>query len=158
MWNRSSPTFRLGLAGPGIRHSDGETISCTGKSSLLQLRLSGSARGLHTLLSPHSIIGITRTSLPTSEVVNHCFLISYDCYISPDKMVTCLSAMTRLMDLSFHIRRPLIEGPESRLLHILTSLLTRFHFDGISEYFEDLNSNFSTKLFNRSIFDIQGLC
>ena len=92
--------------------------------------------------------------------------IPYSGYISPEEMVTCLSALTRLKSFRLGFRSPQSRiGGESRRLPPLTRIvlatLSKFRFKGNSEYLEDIVSQidaplldyFKITFFNRLIFD-----
>jgi hypothetical protein len=71
-------------------------------------------------------------------------------YISPEAMVTGLSALTRLKDLAIMFEFPYSDSfPDRRirrtplLIRAALSSLTRFRFQGVSEYLEDLLARIS---------------
>jgi hypothetical protein len=111
--------------------------------------------------------GLPNLLLSAADLVDlRLWEIPHSGYISPDAMVTCLSALTRLenLDLEFEssLSRP---DPESRHLPSSTRsvlpALTRFWFRGTSEYLEDLVAQIDAPLlhglficfFHQSVFD-----
>jgi hypothetical protein len=130
--------------------------------------LGGSAPRLHTLeldgipfpavrkliLSIQNLVVLSLWSIPQSG------------YISPEAMVTCLSALTGLKSFGLGFR-----SPQSRVgrgtrhlpppIRIVLAALTKFRFKGNSEYLEDIIShidtplleNFEITFFNQLIFD-----
>ena len=87
-------------------------------------------------------------------------------YISPEEMITCLSAMPRLRFLRFQFDSPLsFPNRESRRHPPLTpSILPALHhliFEGVNDYFEDLVARVDTPLmdnleisfFHRHVYD-----
>lgn len=92
--------------------------------------------------------------------------IPHSGYISPEAMVTVLSATANLVALLMAFRSPLSRpNPASRqplpVTRIVAPALTDFSFKGVSEYIEDLLSqietpllgDFEVELFNQLIFD-----
>jgi len=132
--------------------------------------LCGSAQSLETLSLHHiPFPGLPKLLLSATHLVNlHLYNIPHSGYISPEVLVTPLSLLTRLE--FFHIgfespqsrpdrRRP---PPQTRTpLPILSSL----HFQGVSEYLEDLVARIDVPLLNdlnitflhQLIFDIPQL-
>ena len=84
-------------------------------------------------------------------VVLRLWSIPHSGYISPEAMVTCLSALTGLQffDVGFRSPRPRV-GRGTRLVPPLTRIvlaaLTQFRFKGNSEYLEDIVSQIDTPL------------
>ncbi|KAH9971472.1 hypothetical protein BGW80DRAFT_1446344 [Lactifluus volemus] len=91
-------------------------------------------------------------------------------YISPETMVTCISALTRLTNLSIGFESPTSRpDPTTRhsppLTRAVLPALTSFFFHGVSEYLEDLMAQIDAPLlhwllitfFNQLVFDIQQL-
>ena len=89
-------------------------------------------------------------------------------YISPEAMVTCLSALTRLTRLFIEFQSPASRPDRRRrrpplLTRVILPVLQMFEFRGVSEYLEDLVARIDTpqlrtlsiSLFNQVIFDIQ---
>ena len=77
--------------------------------------------------------------------------IPHSGYISPDTMVTCLSAMPNLkqLDLGFRSSRSRPDRASQRpplLIRVIHPSLTHFWFQGISEYMEDLVSRIDVPL------------
>ena len=110
------------------------------------------------LLSTHDLVSLDLWKIPLSG------------YISPDAMVTCLSALTRLEKLVLHFRFPRSRADrENRLVPRLTRIvlpaLTKLSFKGNSEYLEDIVAQIDTPLlnefnitfFNQLIFDAPSL-
>jgi hypothetical protein len=106
--------------------------------------------------------------LSSANGLVHLFLsnIPQSGYISPDALVTCLSALTSLKDLSFEFQSPRSRPdrasrrrppPMRRSLPVLT----RLSFRGVSEYLEDFVARIDTPqldrlsitFFNQLIFD-----
>ena len=130
--------------------------------------LGGSAPRLQTLY----LLGISFPALPNLLLSTHDLVelrlwnIPPSGYISPDAMVTCLSALTRL-EMFFHGFR----FPRSRadresqlvpcLMRVVLPALTELYFQGDSEYLEDIVAQIDTPLltwveitfFNQLIFD-----
>ena len=98
------------------------------------------------------------------------FGIPHTGYISPEAMVTCLSALTRLTRLFIEFQSP-ASRPDRRsrrpppLTRVILPALEAFDFRGVSEYLEDLVARIDApqlrtldiSLFNQVIFDIQQL-
>ncbi|KAI0286439.1 hypothetical protein BC826DRAFT_83927 [Russula brevipes] len=96
------------------------------------------------------------------------FDIPYSGYISPKAMVTCLSTLTRLEELSITFQsprsRPQLSPPRST--RTVLPALKSFEFCGVSEYLEDLTSRIDAPLlsflritfFNQLIFNTRRLC
>jgi len=91
-------------------------------------------------------------------------------YISPDVMVSCLSTLTRVSELTIQFKtpRPRPEPSNRRLLprtRIVLPALTYFNFKGVSEYLDDLVARIDTPnlihldavFFHQLIFDIPHL-
>ena len=74
-------------------------------------------------------------------------------YFSPEAMVTCLSALTRLKLLNIGFEylqsQPPLEGRRPPLTHSVLPALTGLEFTGAIEYLEDLVSRIDTPLLNR---------
>jgi hypothetical protein len=96
--------------------------------------------------------------------------IPHSGYISPEAMVTCLSALTRLQTLSLGFQspqsRPDREGRRPHLLtHSILPALTDFAFSGVSKYLEDfveridapMLSNLHITFFYQVMFNIPNL-
>ncbi|KAH9971524.1 hypothetical protein BGW80DRAFT_443445 [Lactifluus volemus] len=91
-------------------------------------------------------------------------------YISPEAMATCISASTRLTNLSIGFISP-TSRPDPAIRHpppltrVVLPALTKFDFHGVSQYLEDLMARTDAPLlraaritfFNQLIFDIQQL-
>jgi hypothetical protein len=134
--------------------------------------LGGSAPRLQTFC----LIGVPFPTLPNLLVSTHDLVelrlwnIPLSGYISPDAMVSGLSALTRLQELLLEFRFPRSRADrENRLVPRLTRLvlpaLTSFDFKGDSEYLEDIVAQINTPLltefkirfFNQLIFDTPSL-
>ena len=78
--------------------------------------------------------------------------IPHSCYFSPEALVTCLSAFTRLDQLHFGFKsrrsRPPREGRHPPPTRSFLPALTDFWFFGVSEYFDDLVSRIDVPLLN----------
>ena len=134
--------------------------------------LGGSAPALQELfLGFISFSGFPRLLLSATHLVQlELWGIPHSGYISPEAMVTCLSALTRLERLGIGF-----ESPRSRpdritrrpppLTRILLPALATLEFLGISEYLEDfvaridapLLKNLEMSFFHQLIFDIPQL-
>ena len=94
--------------------------------------------------------------------------IPHSGYISPEAMVTCLSALTRLRYLNITFQSP-ASRPDRRgpppLTRVILPALVRLEFGGVSEYLEDLVARIDTprlhssdiSFFHQLIYDIQQL-
>ena len=134
--------------------------------------LGGSAPALQELfLGFISFSGLPRLLLSAPHLVQlELWDIHHSGYISPEAMVTCLSALTRLETLVIRF-----ESPRSRpdritrrpppLTRILLPALATLEFTGVSEYLEDFVARIDAPLlkklemafFYQLIFDIQQL-
>ena len=136
------PNMFLGRSAPHLRH----------------LKLDGfSFPGLHNLL-------LSATGLVSLELQR----IPHSWYISPDAMVTLLSALTCLQSLTLEFCQP---RPDRESQHsppptrALMPALTRLKLEGVNEYEEDLMAridapqldNLDITLFDRTVFDISHL-
>jgi F-box-like len=131
--------------------------------------LGGSTPRLQTLsLDSISFPALPNLLLSTHDLVElHLWNIPRSGYISPEALVTCLSALTRLQSLrlGFESPRPRADR-ETRLVPRLTRLvlpsLTSLHFKGDSECLEDIVAQidtplltwFKTTFFNQLIFNM----
>jgi hypothetical protein len=84
--------------------------------------------------------------------------IPHSGYISPEEMVACLSALTRLKDLDLSFQSPQSRPDnESRRppspTRTLLSSLTGFSFDGASDYLEDFVARIDAPLLNCMIIE-----
>jgi len=133
--------------------------------------LGGSAPRLQTL----RLYGISFPAIPNLLSSAHDLVdlrlldIPHSGYISPEAMVTCLSALTRLEELSIHFQSPrsrpgqLSPPPSTRTV---LPVLNSFSFKGVSEYLEDLTSRIDAPLlshfwitfFNQLVFNTPRLC
>ncbi|KAI0288890.1 hypothetical protein BC826DRAFT_650569 [Russula brevipes] len=133
--------------------------------------LGGSAPRLQTL----RLHGIPFPAIPkllssASDLVDlRLWGIPHSGYISPEAMVTGLSALTRLETLRIGFRSPRSRpGQPSapRSIRNVLPALNYFVFRGVNEYLEDLTSridapllnNLHISLFNQIIFDTSRLC
>ena len=130
--------------------------------------LGGSAPRLRSLnLWGIPFPGIGKLLLSTRDLVTLSLgFIPESGYISPDAMVTTLSALTRLktLHLSFEFPQFWIYGASQRspaLTRVLLPALTDFNFSGDSEYLEELVSRIDAPLdciavtfFDQPVFDI----
>jgi hypothetical protein len=117
------------------------------------LFLGGSApclRSLHLDSIPFS--GLSNLLLSATHLTElRLFNVSHSGYISPEAMVLCFSALTRLESLilefksaeSFHVLERRHPPPPTRTL---LPAFTQFHFYGVSEYLEDLVDRIDTPL------------
>jgi hypothetical protein len=134
--------------------------------------LGGSAPRLHYLyLVRIPFLGLPKLLLSCNDLAElYLYKIPNTGYVSPEAMATGLSALTRLKTLAIDF-----ESPDSRpdrrvrlpppLTRAILPSLTYFHFQGVSEYFEDLVARIDTPLvgaiditfFNQLVFDFQQL-
>ena len=111
------------------------------------------------LMSTHDLVNLTISGIPQSG------------YISPEGMVTCLSALTQLesLKLQFRFPRSLVDGENRHpppLTRIVLPALALLWFKGDSEYLEDIVSRIDAptlndtqiQFFNRLLFDTPLLC
>ncbi|KAH9971523.1 hypothetical protein BGW80DRAFT_443372 [Lactifluus volemus] len=110
------------------------------------------------LLSSNDLVDLSLDRIPQSG------------YISPEAMATCISASTRLTNLSIGFISPTSRpDPATRhpplLTRVVLPALTKFGFHGVSEYLEDLMARTDAPLlraaritvFNQLVFSIQQL-
>ena len=110
------------------------------------------------LLSTHDLVDLSLLEIPLSG------------YISPEAMVSGLSALTRLKSLRLEFRSPRSwANRENRLLprlpRVVLPSLTELYFKGDSEYLEDIMAQMDTRpltlfkitFFNQLIFDTPSL-
>jgi hypothetical protein len=125
----------------------------------------------HLKLKGFSFPGLPNLLLSATGLVSlELRRIPHSWYISPDAMVTHLSALTRLESLILlfefcrsHLDRDNHHSPPST--QTLIPSLTRFEFEGANEYAEDLISRIDTPLldnlditfFNETVFDMSHL-
>jgi hypothetical protein len=130
--------------------------------------LGGSTPRLRFLWLEHvPFPGLPKLLLSTTDLVDlRLWEIPYSGYISPDTMVTCLSALTRLenLDLEFESPRSRPDRKSQRRpssSRFVLPALTRFWFRGTSEYLEDLVAQIDAPLlhglfigfFHQLVFD-----
>jgi hypothetical protein len=131
--------------------------------------LGGSAPRLRDLsLDGIPFLALPRLLLSTTDLVRlDLENIPHSGYISPGEMVSCLSTLTRLDRLSLGFRSPL-SRPSQASRHprpptrAVLPVLTRLHFNGVTEYLEDfvaridvpLLRDVSITFFNQLVFDI----
>jgi len=114
--------------------------------------LGGSAPSLHTLdLYGIPFPAVKLLSSTRNLVTLRLWSIPQTGYISPEEMVTCLSALTALksFDLGFRSPQSRVGGGTRRLpplTRIVLTALTRFTFKGNSEYLEAIVSLIDTPL------------
>ena len=115
--------------------------------------LGGSVPHLQTLwLDFIPLGGLRKLLLSASDLVDLRLLhIPHSGYISPETMVTCLSAMTRLetLNLGFHSPRSHPDRASRRpapLTRAVLPALTHLWFQGVSEYLDDLVAQINTPL------------
>jgi hypothetical protein len=104
--------------------------------------LGGSAPQLHTLSLDSVSFPVLPNLLLSASCIVHLGLsrIPDSAYISPEAMVTCLSAMTRLLTLDITFESP-PSRPNPRphfQARALLPTLVAFWFKGANEYLEDL--------------------
>ena len=134
--------------------------------------LGGSAPGLQELtLRCISFSGLPRLLLSATHLVRLIlWKIPHSGYISPEAMVTCLFALTRLetLDIRFESPRSRLDRITRRpppLTRILLPVLATLYFAGVSEYLEDFVGRIDAPLlkklemafFYQLIFDIPQL-
>jgi hypothetical protein len=131
--------------------------------------LGGSAPRLHYL----RLRGIPFPALPklllstTELVILNLQNIPHSGYISPEAMVTGLSALTRLETLNIQFRSPRSRPANASrrpppLTRIVLPALTHLYFTGVTEYLEDLVARVNAPLlvefwitfFNQLVFDL----
>ena len=130
--------------------------------------LGGSAPHLRTVL----LNGVPFPTLPklllsTSGLVDlHLWNIPATGYFSPEVLAICLSTLTGLGSLSIEFQSPKFPDRTNRhpppLIRAVLPALTRLHFQGVSEYLEDLVARIDAPqldhaaitFFNQLIFDI----
>jgi len=130
--------------------------------------LGGSAPHLRVLtLDSISIRGLPKLLLSATDlVVLNLYSIPHSAYISPDTLVTCLSASSRLKFLDLGFKSPLSrpDRKHRRLpptAHTALPALTTLVFKGASEYLEDIVARIDapllhcldTTFFHQLIFD-----
>jgi F-box-like len=134
--------------------------------------LGGSAPRLRSLhLEGIPFPTLPRLLLTSNDLVDLAFdQIPHSGYISPETMVTWISALTSLTHLSIGFESPASRpDPTTRhsppLKRAVLPALTSFYFHGVSEYLEDLMAQIDAPLlhwllitfFNQLVFDIQRL-
>ncbi|KAI0286411.1 hypothetical protein BC826DRAFT_1178741 [Russula brevipes] len=155
---------------PALRHlwlgADSETVPVLPDSFL-----GGSAPRLESLW----LLGVPFPAIPklllSASGLGELFLldIPHSGYISPEAMITCLSALTRLETLYIGFLSPRSRPDQPsppRSAHTILPALNSFDFRGVSEYLEDLISHidapllseFDINFFNQSIFNTPRLC
>jgi hypothetical protein len=98
--------------------------------------------------------GLPKLLLSATHLVDLRLLnIPHSGYMSPEAMVTCLSALASLKEISFEFQSPLSHPDwQSRGLpppaHSVLSTVTSFWFKGVSEYFDDLVARIDTPRLN----------
>jgi hypothetical protein len=109
------------------------------------------------LLSTHDLVALRLCDIPLSG------------YISPDAMITCLSALARLKNLRLEFRSPRSRADRENIIprptRVVLPALTSFDFKGDSEYLEDIVGQIDTPLltcfnitfFNQLLFDTPSL-
>ena len=148
--------------------ADGETS----ESALPNTFLGGSAPRLQSLILHHvpfpTLPGLL---LSSNHIVDlHLLRIPHTGYISPEAIVACVSALTKLMVLSIGFESPASRpDPRTRcpppLTRAVLPALVNFDFRGVSEYLEDLVARIDAPLlnvvkitlFNQLVFDIRQL-
>jgi hypothetical protein len=134
--------------------------------------LGGSAPALQELVLEYILFPGLRKLLLSATHLAHLYLryIPHSGYISPEAMVTCLSALTKLERLFIGFKSPRSRPdsitrrppPQTR---ILLPALASFRFSGVSEYLEDFVARIDAPLlkklemtfFHQLIFDIPQL-
>jgi hypothetical protein len=117
--------------------------------------LCGSAPRLqHLHLEGISFPGLPKLLLSATDLVSLQLHLPHSCYISPDAMVTCLSALVRLKSFALEFESPQSrQDRESRHLppptRTLLPALTLLRFKGDREYAEDLMPQIDTPLLHR---------
>ena len=118
--------------------------------------LAGSAPHLQNLrLTGIPFLELPKLLLSASHLVElHLDDIPHSGYISPEAMVTCLSALTRLKSLNIKFRSPFsrpdpINRPLPPLTRVTLPTLSSLRFKGVSDYLEDLVAQIDTPLLRR---------
>ena len=134
--------------------------------------LAGSAPQLRTLqLSGIPFLGLPKLLLSTTNLVHlYLFDIPHSGYVSPEAMVTCLSALTKLKSLYLEFRSPLSRPDHANrrpppLARITLPAISTLQFKGVSEYLENLVAQIDAPLlgelgivfFHQLVFDIPQL-
>jgi hypothetical protein len=163
-WERLAPMMQ----GPFLVLTSLQLWADETVQALPDMFLGGSAPHLQTL----SLMGIPFPGLPrlllsaTDLSELHLWRMPHTGYISPEAMVTCLSALTSLRSLVIEFQSP-ASHPDRRGLPLLTRVilpaLELLWFRGVSEYLEDLVARIDAPLlhtlnisfFYQLIFDIQ---
>jgi hypothetical protein len=151
-----------------IHHSDDKIGGTSPPVVIPDSFMGGSAPRLRSLqLNGIPFPGFSKLLLSASGLVYLLLSnIPHSGYISPNALVTCLSALTRLKDLVFEFQSPLSRPdrvsrrPPPPVRTVLPTL-TRFSFKGVSEYLEDVVARIdapiidrlSITFFNQLIFD-----
>ncbi|KAH9971590.1 hypothetical protein BGW80DRAFT_1460543 [Lactifluus volemus] len=126
-------------------------------------------RSLHLTSIPFSTL--PQLLLSSNDLVDLSLLkIPHSGYISPEAMARCISALTRLTNLSIGFISPTSRpDPTTRrpppMTRAVLPALTEFEFHGVSEYLEDLLARIGAPLlravdiilFNQLVFGIQQL-
>ena len=131
--------------------------------------LGGSAPHLRTLsLKDIAFPALPKLLLSATHLVElWLWNIPHSGYISPEAMVTCLSALTRLELLSLRFRSPL-SRPDRASRNLLPyartifPILSRLEFEGVTQYLEELVARIdipflqyiAVTFFNQFLFDI----
>ena len=132
--------------------------------------LGGSAPRLRSLQFrgiPFPFPALGKLLLSTTHLVSFCLLdIPNSGIISPEQIVTSLSALTKLKELSMGFRSPRSRADRERrhstlLKRLVLPSLTEFYFKGDSEYLEDIVDRmdtpalrqFTITFFNQLVFD-----
>jgi len=119
-------------------------------------------RGIPFLFPALGRLLLSATDLSTFRLLN----VPISGYISPELIVTALSALTRLQELFINFRSPRSGAdrehpPPSLLRRLVLPSLTEFHFKGDSEYLEDIVGRMdapaldrvAVTFFNQLVFD-----
>ena len=132
-----------------LRSKDGETQPVIPESFL-----GGSAPQLQSLvLNSIPFPGLPKLLLSTTRLVHLYLLIPHSGYISPETMVTCLSVLISLDQLTIEFKSPQSRPnrnsrrpyPPTRTLPVLT----RLSFKGAGEYLEDLVARIDAPLLHQ---------
>jgi F-box-like len=154
LWEKVLPLMQKPfpiLTDLNLRYTDGMASSVIPDSFL-----GGSAPRLRKLnLQGIPFPGLPNLLLSATDLVHlELYEIPDSGYISPDAMVTCISTSTRLelLKLSFESPRPRPEWERRRTSSSTRALLpslTRFTFNGVSEYLEDIVDKIDAPLLDR---------
>ena len=137
-----------GLTDLALQSADGTLV-------IPETFLGGSAPHLRSCRVDYLPLPALRTLLLSASHLLYLCLwrVPHSAYISPEAMVTCLSAATSLKSLDFRFLSPRSRPDRATrrpppLIRTILPALTDFHFHGVSEYLEDFISQVDAPLLN----------